>query len=289
MGYGMEHLRRVNPEEALNHNTPLVDFTGNGQRNVASRSIDIEYPGGIPTLQCPNLASIRDISYAAKLDAMAKQGKLFEGQTLVQRLFQVDLPDVVEKIVRGKHTPINQRPPRLGGFLRHLGQSTIFSDLNDAQLLEIMYREEAGLRTLQERGIRIVPTRQSNQSTEIITIPLDDASYLTRIDITPVEVYAVMRMLQQTRIENLAVLGFNLSSDPAKDIHKALSATESAKGQLRQDGAFKDLYAKLLVIAAKGHMAPLVKKTPSIDLLIDMFEGIPPDLVRKILQRGLEI
>lgn len=284
---------------------PLPDLDSQGQRNLASRAVEILRDSGVSILRSPTIDSMMKTAYAFVLNAYAGRGHAQDGVDQAYRFLQHDLPIVADLIVRGRHADPSQRPHNLGIILGIIESSWTLSSLDDKTLVDVIYRRDEGLCVLQNKGIVVDPNRGETRIRidpsivdlypspvdirNMVSIPTDTLVDLLQVDIRPWEVYVVATILEQLGISDLHKLGLSINEGAFRDIIKAREKSASSKGQLRNPGALAETFSKLVAISRKGLATPFTSRSVYTSFLADVFDGVSSETIKEVLAHELQV
>lgn len=208
-----------------------------------------------------------------------------------------DLAALSEKIpiVRGVWHPDNHP---LGTKLRHLDNNHFYKSLDTDTLLQVLHRDERGLRVLYEEKLGIpLPSIVVNEDKPRVSLLISLSKEPSQEEISNAgrslkacEVYALITKFVSIGKEGLLKLGVEINQSQWNGLKKAEKIVVGSKGELKEPQALASLYPKLLGIS-RDNINSITDnpKVPGATTIVDILEGKTSEVIRKILSARFEI
>lgn len=238
-------------------------------------------------------------AYAWVIHKYGGQGKRAEGIKIASRLMSRDLPIVTKQILVATDLPPFERPWKLRPLFNHFERHPALQGLEIDTLIQILHRQEAGLRVLYvdrlglpvpDISLLMSQENKGNKSlqNQAVVIPLDDetASMKAGDRLSCCEIYLVASILRGLNGSVLTELEFAISPLRRYLLRQTLSVTQVAKGDLRDPKSYQDLFPKLIQIARNPLEAGL-NNNREASIVIDILEGMESQKIKQILSKGL--
>lgn len=278
---------------------PITELT-QAQANIGHRGLELIEQDGMVIVRYLSLEELRDRAYEWIIKGSARAGRPLQGILDAQRLFEKDLPQVAEEIAKARRVAPSRRPERLGSVLRAIEKSPLLSQLDNETLIDVLYRNITNLTTLErqedgstivlpylEAGMPKVSSEKVARGPQGLIIPTDNLELNPQeLEIRAPEIYAITGVLLQIGQNGLQRYGITLDQTRFKALERINKGVESAKGSLREPQAVMQIFAKLRLIAEKGHMAPFTNRSNSLSAIADIFEGVEEGVIRELLSEN---